>query len=181
MPHPPPSDVLTFWFAPDMEKKWFSSSPDFDREIENRFGALYDAAQAGRLGDWEDAPESALALCIVLDQFPRNMFRDTPRAFGSDAQAQEVSYRALQRGFDTDVEPRQRAFFYLPLMHSEDVRDQQFGVNLYRKLGNALSLDYAIQHHDIIEEFGRFPHRNKVLGRESTPAETEFLKTHKGF
>jgi uncharacterized protein (DUF924 family) len=174
-------DILDFWFSEEIERQWFSPGPDIDREITERFGALYDQALAGKLDAWKQNAESALALILLLDQFPRNMFRGTPKAFGSDAKAQEVCRAALDRGFDQERTPKERHFFYLPLMHSENLPDQAECVELYRKLGQEVALDYAIQHHDIIARFGRFPHRNKILGRETSEEEQEFLKTHKGF
>lgn len=174
-------EVLGFWFSPETEPRWFDSTPEFDGELYRRFGALQEGAAAGNLDTWAGTARGALALTILLDQLPRNLYRGTRRAFSCDADARRISRLALEQGFDQQVEARERAFFYLPLMHSEDLGDQQDCVRLYEALGNARSLDYAIQHRDIIARFGRFPHRNAVLARENTPDETEFLKTHKGF
>ena len=173
--------VVDFWFAPGMGDKWFDRSDEFDREIATRFGALYERAHRGELDDWAEVPEGALALTIVLDQFPRNMFRNSPRTYESDEKARAVCRANLARGFDQGRTLAERQFLYLPMEHSEALRDQKDSVEAYRALGNAEALDYAIQHHDIIARFGRFPHRNHILGRETTPEEQEFLKTHKGF
>lgn len=173
--------VLDFWFAPGMQDRWFVRSDDFDRQIVERFGALYDRAHLGELSDWSDSREGALALTIVLDQFPRNMFRGSPRAFESDHQARCLCRKVLAKGFDQQSSIDERQFLYLPLEHSEALRDQKDSVEMYRALGDAEALDFAIRHHDIIAQFGCFPHRNAVVGRENTPEETEFLKTHSGF
>ncbi|WP_374828911.1 DUF924 family protein [Paenochrobactrum pullorum] len=174
-------DVLDFWFSENVEKHWFVRSDDLDEEIKQHFSALYEQAHSGTLDVWGDELHSALALTIILDQFPRNMFRGSGRAFESDAKARQIAKAAIEKGFDQQVSEKQRAFFYLPLMHSEDLNDQKKSVELYEALGNANSLDYAHQHLDIIAQFGRFPHRNVALKRENTPEETEFLKTHSGF
>ncbi|MDB5522841.1 MAG: hypothetical protein JWM58_604 [Rhizobium sp.] len=173
--------VLDFWFSETVEAHWFESDPEIDRQIAERFGDLQRQASAGELSGWMKNAESALALVILLDQFPRNMFRGSPRAFASDDLAREVSRVAIANAFDQQRSTTERAFFYLPLMHSEDLIDQTECVRLYRRLNDENGLDYAIQHHDIIARFGRFPHRNKVIGRENSEAELEFLKTHKGF
>lgn len=176
-----PHEVLEFWFSDQMRPYWFAKSDDIDRDIAARFSDTYEAAHAGRLDDWMDAPDSALALVIVLDQFPRNMFRGTPGAFASDDLALQHARAAVDAGFDRQIEPGRRAFLYLPFEHSEDLPDQTRSVELFESLGDPGYLDYAVQHRDIIVQFGRFPHRNAILGRDSTPEEAEFLKTHSGF
>lgn len=174
-------DILDFWFSEPVEAHWFIRSDDVDAQIKQRFSSVYEQAIAGDLAGWKDKAESALALVIILDQFPRNLFRGSPKAFSSDAQARGVAKFALDRGYDQAVDTKARPFFYLPLMHSEEIEDQERCVKLYEVLGNDFSLGFAREHRDIIKQFGRFPHRNAVLGRENTPQETEFLKTHKGF
>lgn len=176
-----PQDILDFWFSQSTEAHWFVRSDDLDSDIKQRFSAIYEQAKAGELSGWKEHANSALALTIVLDQFPRNMFRGSPAAFATDAMAREVSKYALDKAYDQTMDLKSRPFFYLPLMHSEDIEDQERCVTLYEALGNDFSLGFAIQHRDIVKEFGRFPHRNAVLGRQNTSAETEFLKTHKGF
>lgn len=174
-------DVLDFWFSPEMEPNWFAKSDEIDSRIRDDFAATYEAAHRRELDDWSASPEGALALVIVLDQFPRNIFRGSGRAFESNDIALEHARAALDAGFDSQVDAKRRQFFYLPFMHSEDLPDQTRSVELYEALGEPGSLDYAIQHRDIIELFGRFPHRNAALDRPNTPREDEFLKTHKGF
>jgi uncharacterized protein (DUF924 family) len=169
-----PTDVVAFWQAVGPEK-WFEKDDALDAAVRERFLATYEDAAAGRLTDWEKSPEGTLALLIVLDQFPRNMFRGSARTFAADAQARALADRALARGFDRKVDPALRTFFYLPFMHSETLPDQERCVALYRALGDAESLRYAEDHADIIRRFGRFPHRNAVLGRTTTAQEQAFL------
>lgn len=169
-------DILAFWTeaGPDT---WYKKDDAFDRAIYDNFLATYQAAAEGRLSHWQSAPDSALALVIVLDQFPRNMFRGSSRAFAADALARDVTMRALGSGFDKSVEHDLRAFFYLPLMHSEEIGDQDLCVELCRALGDEINLKYAEIHAEIIRRFGRFPHRNPVLGRDTTPEEQAFLES----
>jgi uncharacterized protein (DUF924 family) len=167
-------DVLTFWRAAG-EKKWFAKNDAFDAEIKPRFLDTYEAAAAGKLSNWESSPEGALALTIVLDQFPRNMFRRDARAFAADAMARAVADRALAHGYDRQVPNELRMFFYLPFEHSEVMADQDRCCALFKTLGNADLLHWAELHADIIRRFGRFPHRNAVLGRTTTPDEKTYL------
>jgi len=169
-----PDDVLAFWRAAG-EQKWFAKNDAFDAEIKSRFLPTYEAAAKGALADWEATPEGALALTIVLDQFPRNMFRRDARAFAADAAARAVADRALARGFDRQVPEDQRLFFYLPFEHSEAMADQDRCCALVKALGNPDLLHWAELHADIIRRFGRFPHRNGVLRRTTTPAEKAYL------
>ncbi|MDI3469161.1 MAG: putative transmembrane protein [Pseudolabrys sp.] len=166
-------DVVTFWreAGPD---RWFKKDTAFDETIKQRFLATYEAAATGRLGDWESTAEGALALLILLDQFPRNMFRNSARAFATDPLARAVTAGALVKGFDSAF-PDLRSFFYLPFEHSEDMADQERAVALYKAAGDAGNLKWAEIHADIIRRFGRFPHRNAVLGRTTTPEEQAFL------
>jgi uncharacterized protein (DUF924 family) len=167
-------DVLNFWRAAGYDR-WFGKDDAFDQAIRSQFLATHEAAAAGKLHDWEATPENALALVIVLDQFPRNMFRGDARSWATDPLARAVTKRALANGFDQKIAPDLRSFFYLPLMHSETLEDQERCVDLYRALGNAENMKYAEIHADIIRRFGRFPHRNPVLGRDTTPDEQDFL------
>lgn len=169
-----PTDVLRFWRAAGPEK-WFKKDAAFDDAIRERFLETYEAAAAGGLANWEAAPESALALTITLDQFPRNMFRGSARAFAVDPLARSVADRALARGFDKAVDPGEPQFFYLPFEHSELLADQERCCELFRATGNAQLLKWAELHADIIRRFGRFPHRNAALGRVTTPKEQAFL------
>jgi uncharacterized protein (DUF924 family) len=169
-----PIDVLAFWneAGPD---GWFKKDDAFDAAVRDRFLATYEAAADGKLADWEATPDGALAHVIVLDQFPRNMFRGSARTYAADPLARAVAGRALARCDDRMVDPSLRTFFYLPFMHSEALADQERCVALYRALGDAESLRYAEDHADILRRFGRFPHRNDVLGRATTAEEQAFL------
>ncbi len=170
---PSPADVVAFWRAAGPEH-WFKKDAGFDADVRRRFLKLHEAAAAGKLTDWEASAEGALALLILLDQFPRNMFRGEARAFASDPLARAVASRAILNGFDGAF-PDLRGFFYLPFEHSEDLADQERGLTLYKAIGDAAGVKWAEIHADIIRRFGRFPHRNAVLGRVSTPEEQKFL------
>jgi uncharacterized protein (DUF924 family) len=167
------ADVLAFWREAG-PSRWFAKDDAFDAEIRDKFLSTYEAASAGKLDHWNATAEGALALVIVLDQFPRNMFRGDARTFAADARARAAANLALKRGYDQDVPVAERGFLFLPFMHSEDRADQERCVALYRAAGDA-NLKYAEEHRDIIRRFGRFPHRNAVLGRETTPEEQAFL------
>ncbi len=169
-----PQSVLEFWRAAG-EEKWFKKNAAFDDDIRTRFLATYEAAAADRLSDWERTADGALALVIVLDQFPRNMFRNDARTYAADPQARAVANRALDRGFDHAVPDIDRQFFYLPFEHSETLADQDRCCALFTATGDADKLKWAEAHADIIRRFGRFPHRNAMLGRATTPEEQAFL------
>ena len=169
------SEVVSFWTLAG-PKAWFKKSEAFDAEIRRRFEALHHAAARGELDGWADTPEGALALLLLFDQFPRNLFRDSPNAFATDPLARRVARQAVDRGFDAQVDPQLRQFFYLPFEHSEHLQDQDDGVALCAASGDANLLKWARIHRDIINRFGRFPHRNASLGRESTVEERAFLK-----
>lgn len=169
-----PTDILTFWREAGYQR-WFAKSDAFDAEIRARFGDLRARAANDELADWAASDDGALALTIMLDQFPRNLFRGSAQAFATDASARTVATAAIDRGGDLRVDHTLRPFFYLPLMHSEALADQQRSVALYETYGDADQLTYAIDHRDIVARFGRFPHRNAVLGRATTSDEQAFL------
>jgi uncharacterized protein (DUF924 family) len=169
-----PKDVLAFWRDAGPEK-WFAKDDGFDAACRENFLATYEAAAAGGLSAWETTPESTLALLIVLDQFPRNMFRGDARTFAADPLARAVANRALARGFDRQLVLADRQFMYLPFEHSELLADQERAVALFKATGDTELVKWAELHLDIIRRFGRFPHRNKVLGRATTPDEQAFL------
>ena len=187
--------VLDFWFGPPsraaeiagrQSKLWFGKSPANDRAVIDRFSATLVAATAGELDDWTATPRGRLALVIVLDQFPHHIHRDRPQAFATDPQALAQSLAALDAGEDAQLAPIERVFLYLPLEHAESLAMQERSVSLFESLANEAAaderalfdnfLDYARQHRDVVARFGRFPHRNAILGRPSTPREVEFLK-----
>jgi uncharacterized protein (DUF924 family) len=169
-----PESVVAFWLEAG-PKKWFTKDDAFDAEIRGRFLPTYEAAAERRLASWEATADGALALTIVLDQFSRNMFRGSARTFAADALARAVAGRAIARGFDTQLGLPKQSFFYLPFMHAENLADQQRCVDLARQADDANTLKFAEQHADIIRRFGRFPHRNALLGRATTAEEQAFL------
>jgi uncharacterized protein (DUF924 family) len=188
-----PGHVLAFWFGrPDdpahlkKREKWFKKDPTFDHQIATEFLPLYETAVSGGLDDWRAAAPGCLALILVLDQFPRNMFRNTARAFATDAMAREAARHGVDQGFDKTVPPVHRAFFYLPFEHSENLDDQRLSIELFRNCepheNYQSSLDYALRHMAVIERFGRFPYRNAALGRVSSPEEQEYVdQPNRGF
>jgi uncharacterized protein (DUF924 family) len=169
-----PRDVLDFWFAAGWEK-WWKRSDAFDDEIRQRFGKTYDEAVAGRLDQWMGEPQGALALIIVLDQFSRNLFREDHRAWAQDARALKLTREAIRRRFDVELPVAVRNWIYMPFMHSEVLAVQDEGLAYFARLDNPEVMKSAEEHADIIRRFGRFPHRNRVLGRASMPAEQGFL------
>jgi uncharacterized protein (DUF924 family) len=173
-----PGSVLDFWFGPeDAERaEWFRADPAFDRLVAERFGPAVEAALAGELDAWAGTPHGALARIVLLDQFTRNAFRGTPRAFAGDALALAAARRMVREGQDDALTPMQRQFAYMPFEHAEDLEAQREGVKLIGAKAPASQLEWAVKHHDVIARFGRFPHRNEILGRESTPEEVAFLK-----
>lgn len=168
-----PETVLAFWREAGYDR-WFTRDDAFDACVREKFLATYEAAAAGKLESWEATADGALALCIVLDQFARNIFRGDARTYAADPLARQAANRALKRGYDQDVAEDMRGFFFLPFMHSEDPTDQDRCVELYRA-ANHPDLKHAEEHRDIIRRFGRFPHRNAILGRATTPDEQAFL------
>ncbi len=176
-------DILTFWFGTldlsvEMEKRqvWFRATPDFDRYLVEHYTEVHERAAAGELDHFKRTREDCLTLIMALDQFPRNIYRGTPRAFATDAKAREVAGYALDAGYDQGLARWPRTFFYLPFEHSERLTDQERALVLYGSLGNEDSMRAAVGHHAAIKRFGRFPHRNAVLGRPNTPEEEEYLK-----
>jgi uncharacterized protein (DUF924 family) len=176
-----PTEVIAFWFAETIQPLWFAATPDFDEALRARFLTTYRAAAAGQLTDWEATPEGALALVIALDQFPLNLFRGQAESFATEAAARAVADRAIARGFDRAMPPIQRQFLYLPFMHSETLDDQERSVRLYQQPGLEDSLRFARHHRDLIARFGRFPHRNAILGRASTAEESAYLASPEAF
>jgi uncharacterized protein (DUF924 family) len=180
-------EILNFWFdhpdAPGYGKPrsfWFKPDPSCDEKIETHFQPDYELAASGKLASWKTSASSCLALIILLDQFPRNVFRGQAKAFATDSQAVAAAKHAIAKGFDRELLPVQRWFIYLPFEHSENLEHQHQAVQLFDQLSEypycADAIDYAKQHLKVIERFGRFPHRNQILGRETTSEEAEFLK-----
>ena len=176
MPAITPDTILDFWFSGAVKPFHFQKNIAFDDTIRERFGSSYEEAFEGKLDDWLLAAKSSLALVIMLDQFPRNMFRNTPQSFGADNKAHAAAKSAINSGFDQELTQEQRVFLYMPFMHSENIEEQERSVELYRMLGIENNVKFAVAHYDIIKRFGRFPHRNDILERDSTCEEIAFLK-----
>ena len=187
------ADVLNTWFGESRESVdgissrmawWFGSDSERDNELEHRYGSLCKAALSGQLNDWQKRAQSRLALILLLDQFPRNLYRGTPGAFSGDDRAAMLCLSGAHAGLDRKLEPVERIFFYMPLQHAEDLVTQQVSVRLYEGLAAEQSgypvfegvVDYARLHRDLVERFGRFPHRNEILGRTSTEEELKYLE-----
>ena len=171
---PTAAEIVAFWrdAGPD---RWFEKNEAFDAEIRRHFLPAHEAAAAGELDAWQDTPEGAFALLILLDQFPRNMFRGSPRAFATDARALAIADEAIAKGLHQHYRPPEQRFFYMPHMHSEELADQRRCVDLCAAADDPEGVKFAVIHRDIIRDFGRFPHRNAALGRETTPEEYKFL------
>lgn len=180
-----PRLLLEFWLSDYARPLWFEKNAAFDAEIRHRFGGWIEPGAQGRLADWERRPDTALALVVLLDQFPRNIHRDSSRAYLHDAAALAIATRAIERGHDQALPLDHRFFFYMPLEHSESLAEQRRAMALFRDWVEAhegarrskaeYQFRYVARHHEIIERFGRFPHRNRCLGRDSTPEELAFL------
>lgn len=187
-----PDDVLEFWFGPAGSdpyanaSKWWKKDPDFDAEIREHFGSALEAAARGELDGWRDEARSCIAFIILIDQFSRNIHRGSAESFAADHRALEACTRGMERGLDAELSPAERTFFYMPLMHAEDLDAQNRCIIALATLTEELPEDqrartlqnvvFAVKHQKIVKRFGRFPHRNAILGRESTPEEVEFLK-----
>ncbi|GHB27903.1 hypothetical protein GCM10007094_15410 [Pseudovibrio japonicus] len=167
-------EILDFWWTAGGEK-WFKGGEKFDKEIREKFEADVEAAGRGDYDDWTATPHGTLALLLLLDQFPRNIYRGTPKAFSSDAKAVKIALASLNKNFHTAYPKGYRIFFFMPFEHSEEIEMQDLSVDLFRGLDDQDTYHYALIHMDVIRRFGRFPHRNEVLGRTSTPDEIEFL------
>lgn len=173
--------VITFWFHEASPEQKFTKDKKFDALIRRRFLDTHRAATKGELAGWRKSAKGRLAEIIVLDQFSRNMFRGLPQAFASDAVALTLAQEAIRAGAEKKLTKTERQFLYLPFMHSESKKLQRESVQLFKKLGDKKSLWFARDHKKVVDRFGRFPHRNKALGRPSTAAEKKFMRTHKGY
>jgi len=176
-------DLLSFWFGtsilddfPRNRDMWWQKDSEFDQLLRDTYSSLHDQAAQGALDHWQETPLGCLCLILLLDQFPRNMFRDTPRAFATDPKALEVTFHALEQGFDAGLPETARLFLYLPLEHSEDIDNQNACISLMQNFQSSNFVNFAERHRAIIRRFGRFPHRNAILGRPSTPEEITFLE-----
>jgi len=192
-----PEDVLEFWFGSSDDpfervEAWWTADPEFDEQVRRRFETDVERAAAGELEDWKERPKGTVAFVIVLDQFSRNIYRDTAEMYAHDELALETALDAVERGVDGELEPIERQFLYMPLMHAEDRAIQRRSVELFDRLRREApdpqreafdnAYDFAVKHREIVDRFGRFPHRNEILDRESTDEERAFLDEHgRGF
>ncbi len=176
-----PADILDFWFSDRMQKHWFSSTAEIDQEILDKYEHLWQQAASGDLDSWCETASGSLALVIVLDQFPLNMFRNQAKTFSTGDQAVKIARQAIDNKQDREIAKDRVAFLFMPLMHSEDMNDQDLSVKMFTESGLDGFLKYAIQHRDIVSRFGRFPHRNAILSRESTAEELAYLASDEAF
>jgi uncharacterized protein (DUF924 family) len=170
------NEIIRFWFEEIQESQWWVKDPDFDRLIFDRYSELHRSAAICELYEWRSTPEGCLAEIILLDQFSRNMYRNSPQAFASDSLALCLAQEAIRASIDQSLDPTQRSFLYMPFMHSESKKIHEVAVALYERNGIQSNLKFELKHKAIIDRFGRYPHRNQILGRESTAEEIEFLK-----
>ncbi|WP_024852220.1 DUF924 family protein [Hydrogenovibrio kuenenii] len=174
-------EILSFWFSDRIKPLWFNSTAELDQEIRDKYQTLWQQAQKGLLDDWLNEPKSALALIILLDQMPLNMFRGLPESFQTEQQAVKATYVAIEKGFLEQLPKSQQAFLLMPLMHSENLKDQQKSVGLFEHYGLTANLNFARHHQKLVERFGRFPHRNSILNRVSTSEEEAYLNSDSAF
>lgn len=175
------NQIVDFWFSEPVSRLWFNSTAAFDEQLRRDYFAVYTAAMHDRFSDWQDTALGVLALAIIFDQFPLNMFRGKPEAFASEARAVAVARHAIDSKLDQQLEDRQKVFLYMPFMHSESLTDQDLSVALFEAAGLKENLRFAKHHRDIVRRFGRFPHRNAILGRESRPEEIAYLASDEAF
>lgn len=173
--------LIDFWFSDEVRKLWFKSTAKFDQQLFDRYNETWQLAQQGERDHWCDTALGSLAMVILLDQFPLNMFRGQAMSFSTEVKSRQVAHAAIDRGFDRELPAPKRSFLYMPFMHSEDLEDQAFALRLFDQPGLGDQLRYARHHYSIVEHFGRFPHRNKILGRKNTDAEVEYLNSKRGF
>ncbi len=176
-----PKSILDYWYSDNSKQHWFASTPQIDQEIKDKFEVTWQAASRHELDDWCDTADGCLALVIVLDQLPLNMYRGQEISFSTEAQARNMARLAIQKGFDKHIAKDKLSFLFLPFMHSENLADQETSLQLFFDAGLDDNIPFAQHHHDIIEHFGRFPHRNPILGRTSTPEEIGYMHSSEGF
>jgi len=178
---PTASDIINFWYSDDMRKGWFNSTPTLDFKIREKFEVVWKLASTGQFDEWKKTPEGCLALVILFDQLPLNMFRNQSKSFQTEQKAVAVTKHAIDQGFDQQLIKEQRPFLYMPLMHSENLSDQELSIKMFEALGVESNLRFANHHHDLIKQYARFPHRNVILGRKSTTEEIKYLSSQQAF
>ncbi len=173
--------LIDFWFSDEVNQYWFRSTKAFDQQLLESYGENWQRAQQGEFDDWQQTAAGSLALIILFDQLPLNMFRGTAKSFSTEAQSLDVARNAIDKGFDSQLPASQKSFMYMPFMHSENLEDQAFAVQLFSQPGLENNYRFAKHHYGIVEQFGRFPHRNKILGRANSKAEIKYLNSKQGF
>lgn len=173
--------VIDFWFDKKTEPLWFNSTKEFDEKIKSEFLSIYHQAKESQLSEWQQQPLGALALVIILDQFPLNMFRGKAESFATESLSRQVAALAINEGLDSELTLKQKAFLYMPYMHSEEIEDQEQSLILYNQAGLEYNYKFAQHHYDIVRQFGRFPHRNAILGRESSIEEINYMNSDGAF
>jgi uncharacterized protein (DUF924 family) len=173
--------VLDFWFTKPISDHWFSSTPKIDQQITDSYQSIWEQAKAGEFDVWKNSADGCLALCILLDQLPLNIFRGEAKSFSTEQRAVGITKYAIKAGFDNEISNDRVAFLYMPLMHSENMDDQDLAVTCFEKAGLEGNIRFAKHHREIVAQFGRFPHRNEALGRDSSDAEIEYLNSDKAF
>ena len=176
-----PQDILDFWYSQALRTQWFASTPQLDATIKERYAALLESAQSGTLDHWRDSATGCLALAIILDQFPLHIFRGTAQSFATEKKSIDLVKNAISQGFDSQIDKTQVAFLYMPLMHSENLADQDTAVALFTAAGLENNLRFALHHRELVRRFGRFPHRNTILGRISSAEEQAYLASKEAF
>ncbi|MDH5183582.1 MAG: DUF924 domain-containing protein [Gammaproteobacteria bacterium] len=174
-------EILDFWFAPECKACWFNATSEMDEMIRRQFEATWQAARDNKLQSWMDSANGCLALVIILDQFPLNMYRGKAESFLTEAAAREVSRHAIEQGFEQDMSDERKLFLFLPFMHSENIQDQDESLALFAKADMQDGLRFAKHHRDIVARFGRFPHRNNILGRENSAEEDAYMHSDEAF
>lgn len=176
-----PIEIINYWYSDRIRKHWFASTPELDQEIKTKYEPIWQQAAGGKLEEWNNTPDGCLALVIVLDQFPLNMFRGTAKSFQTESKAIEVTISAINSGFEKKLDKDKLSFLFMPLMHSEEIEHQDLSVKLFGEYDLGNNLRFAQHHRDIIKRFGRFPHRNNILMRKNTREETEYLNSKHAF
>ncbi|MCW9030275.1 MAG: DUF924 domain-containing protein [Gammaproteobacteria bacterium] len=173
--------IIDFWYSDRIKSQWFNSTKKLDQEIKDNYEAVWKAAIRGEFNHWKESAQGCLALAIILDQFPLNMYRGEVESFSTEAMAIKISKHAIDKGFDEELGKDKIAFLYMPLMHSEDMDDQNLSVSMFEKAGLDENARFAKHHRGIVQQFGRFPHRNEILQRESSQSEIDYLNSDKAF
>lgn len=176
-----PELIIEYWYSESVKSKWFNSTEKLDKEIKEKFEPVWKTAVRGEYKHWNETATGCLALCIIFDQFPLNMFRGDVKSFSTESMAVKISKHAIEKGFDSELGKDKVTFLYMPLMHSESLEDQNLAVRLFEKMGLDENARFAKHHRDIIEKYGRFPHRNEILQRQSSQSELEYLNSDKAF